>query len=194
MSTETKLLKLVNKIKNCMKCCSPYESYTTERSAFVRDLYLEGPWFFPPRGSVKGFLGTAKLMFVAEKPATDKPFTRPQDKYLYCLLQKYGLGEAHVTDLVKCRGKVRVETKEERCLREKEYINCRDFLKKEIKLINPKLIVAFGNKSYVELKELNLGIELKEVQHYSYRKLSKQKLENDFKQIARLYKQLSIRH
>lgn len=49
------LLKLTEEIKNCLDCRSPYEEKTT-RNAFVRDLYLEGPWFFPPRGQVKGFL------------------------------------------------------------------------------------------------------------------------------------------
>jgi hypothetical protein len=75
MPTQNELLELAEEIKKCMTCHLPYEEVTAERSVFIRDLFLEGPWFFPPKGSVKGFWGTGPVMFVAERPSPPAPMS-----------------------------------------------------------------------------------------------------------------------
>ena len=62
-------------------------------------------WLFPERGDVKGFLGPGPVMLVAERSSTGH-FGGPSDYLLYSLLAKYGVGGAHVTDVIKSRGKV----------------------------------------------------------------------------------------
>ena len=49
-------------------------------------------------------MGTALVMFVAERPAT-VPFSGPGD-YLYALLEKSGAADCQLTDVIKSRGKV----------------------------------------------------------------------------------------
>jgi len=66
---------------------------------------IPDPWLFPEHGRVKGFLGPGPLMIVAERPSTGK-FCGPSDCLLYFLLEKYGATDAHLTDVIKSRGKV----------------------------------------------------------------------------------------
>lgn len=103
------------------------------------------------------------------------------------MLQKYGFSNAHLTDLVKCRGRAEVKTEEEKHRRNTELKNCTKFLMKEIRLIKPKLIVSVGKESLVQLKNLNLEIPIVEIEHYSSRKLEAQNYESQFKKIAQLY-------
>jgi len=179
MQAQKELLELAEEIKMCMKCHSPYEKVTTERSVFVRDLFLEGPWFFPPKGSVKGFLGTGPVMFVAERPATGKPFSsnKSGDTYFYCLLED-GFSHAHLTDLIKCRGKTSKENE-----KSSEYENCEGWLLKEMDLVKPKLIVALGAKAYSRLKKLNPNIPLEKIDHYGSIRRNRENREKIRKQL-----------
>lgn len=183
MPTKNELLELAEEIKKCMECPSPYEKMTNEKSTFFRDLFLEGPWFFPPKNSVKGFLGTGSVMFVADKPAAGKPFKSEKDpiQYFYNVLERYGFSNAHITDSIKCRGKV----KEKIC--KEQFENCKKWLLKEIELVNPELIVAVGKNAYSRLRTLKLSVPLKMVPHYGYIKYMKKedrgKLEQKFKSL-----------
>lgn len=64
------------------------------------------PWLFPTRGKVKGFMGAAPVMFVGERPST-RNFGVRADSLLYSLLEKHGVADAHLTDVIKTRGRVK---------------------------------------------------------------------------------------
>jgi hypothetical protein len=61
-------------------------------------------------GSVKGFLEMGDVIFVYEGPSM-RGGVAPDDLDLkfYGILEKYGFGNTHITDLVKCRGFARAE-------------------------------------------------------------------------------------
>lgn len=197
MPTKNELLELAKEIKKCEKCHSPYEKVTAERSVFFRELFLEGPWFFPPKESAKGFLGTGPVMFVAERPSTGKPFSSDKsgDTYFYCLLED-GFSDAHLTDLIKCRGKASKETE-----RSSEYKNCEGWLLKEMDLVKPKLIVALGSEAYLKLKKLrkvqklNPNIPLEKINHYGsirWNKKNKENIRKQLENVKRKYKSIFV--
>jgi hypothetical protein len=64
------------------------------------------PWLYPEVGNVQGFMGVGSVMFVAERPSTGS-FPSRADRLLYGLLEKYGMEEIHLTDVIKSRGRVR---------------------------------------------------------------------------------------
>ncbi|MEM3407074.1 MAG: uracil-DNA glycosylase family protein [Candidatus Aenigmatarchaeota archaeon] len=135
---------------------------------------------FPSIWNVKGFFGTGKVFFVCEQPSTGT-FPTGADKLFYGLIEKYKFEEAHITDFIKCKGKVDK-------IRNVEIENCFPFLKEEIKILKPKIIVAVGKKVYEELKNRKIeGITFKKIMHYSYAyRYKKEKiLENQFDELAK---------
>lgn len=160
-----RLWKLIDEIEDCLDCygefCKEFENYPCEYKVKFRELYNRAPWFFPLRNEVKGFLGNGevkcdgkvcKIVFVCIRPSTGT-FPSEADDLFYGLLRDCGFKDAHVTDLIKCRGKAK-ETDAETI--EKMAKNCLRFLEEEIKIIDPDLIVAVGgNKTLSEhLKKL----------------------------------------
>lgn len=72
---------------------------------------IPNAWLFPvdPRipGSVRGFLGGGRIMCVAERPSTGKgTFPDRSVRLLYDLLDELEIGDSHLTDVIKSRGKV----------------------------------------------------------------------------------------
>lgn len=138
-------------------------------------------WQFPQYEGVKGFLGTGKVMFVAERPSTpggDVP--RGRCLIFYNLLKEHGFQNAHLTDLVKCSDLVVKGIKS-------ELPNCLPYLLDEIDIIKPKLIVAVGWKAYDELQGLNLHVHVVKVTHYCYtRGREKETFEEGLKRIRKL--------
>jgi hypothetical protein len=66
-------------------------------------------WLFPVDPDfphVRSFLGTGALMCVAERPSMGRVFPDATVRRLYRLLDELGLGDSHLTDLIKSRGKV----------------------------------------------------------------------------------------
>ena len=128
----------------------------------IREWCHEGPWFYPPHEEtgVKGFFGTGKVMFVAERPSTrGGKIPDNLDIEFFKLLRKFNLQDSHLTDLIKCRGTV----KEAKCREEwnRRVENCLPFLLGEIEIIKPDVIVAVGRRVYKELRRRGLT-------HYSY--------------------------
>jgi len=124
---------------------------------------LPEAWLFPTVGNVQGFLGTSPVMFVAERPSTAKGFSGPGKSLLYPLLEKTGTTNAHLTDVIKTHGHVGQPYPEEIAVH-RHFFDC------EIKIVRPRLIIAFGQKVY-DLLQFSLagrGIKIRQVWHYSY--------------------------
>jgi hypothetical protein len=196
-------LNLTNIIEKCLRCYEEFKDCRPELRLKFRRWYNIDPWFFPPNGInknnlVKGFLGTGDVVFVCMRPSTGT-FPSPNVKQFYKLIENYGFQNAHITDLIKCRSKVKIEKGKE----EKEVENCFGYLLKELEIIyniNKKLslIVAVGNKTYNYLnKKLpqHYKDRLVKITHYSARGRKEQvfeKLENDFKRIRQIYHKATI--
>jgi uracil-DNA glycosylase family 4 len=85
-------------------------------------------------------LPTAKLMLVVEYPRKGKFFSERFRELLVQTLAKADIGgkEVYATSLVKCQTPGRIPTVQ-------EYDNCKGYFSQEIHLIQPKVIVGFGN-------------------------------------------------
>ena len=119
-------------------------------------------WLFPTRGPVFGFLGASPVMLVAERPSTGQ-FESRADKLLYSLLEKLGVPDAHLTDVIKSRGRVGDPYPS-------DISEHRRVFERELAIVQPHLIIAFGQKVY-DLLQFTLaggGATIRTVWHYSY--------------------------
>jgi len=126
------------------------------------DSTILNPWLFPTKGEVKGFMGTAEVMFVGEHPSTGR-FDKVPDCLLYSLLEKYAAADAHLTDVIKTRGKGTEPYPD-------DMRPHRRVFDREMEIVNPRLVVSFGQKVY-DLLQFSLagsGIKVSQVWHYSY--------------------------
>jgi len=122
---------------------------------------IADPWLFPKHGNIKGFLGTGPAMLVAERPSTGRVGWPP--RLLYSLLEKFNAGAAHLTDIIKSRGKVGEPYPA-------DVGPHRRIFDRELEIVQPTLIVTFGQKVY-DLLRFTLagsGITIRHVWHYSY--------------------------
>lgn len=118
-------------------------------------------WLFPEHGNVKGFAGTGPVMLVAERPSTGRVGGPP--RLLYSLLEKYSAGAAHLTDIIKSRGKVGEPYPADMGPH-------RRIFDRELEIVQPTLIVTFGQKVY-DLLQFSLagsGVTIRPVWHYAY--------------------------
>lgn len=122
---------------------------------------IPNPWRFPTRGKVHGFLGTGPIMIVAERPSTGT-FGTPGDRLLYDLLEKLGAANAHLTDVIKSRGKVREPYPEDMALH-------RRIFDQELEIVQPRKIIALSQKVHDLLlfAMAGKGIKVVRVWHYS---------------------------
>lgn len=180
-----------------MRCPSPYEEYVA-RDFLFRDLYSESPWFFPPMRingvEIKGFFGTGKIIFVAKRPSTGK-FPDPRVRYFYELLRKHNFANAHLTDLIKCRG---LAKKKEEI--NDQFENCKEFLQEEIDILTPCMIVGVGKEAQDRLKKMKQQNEIKQhvhlypihITHYGFRYTKKEELKRqlakEFRDLAQEYR------
>lgn len=122
---ETKALVNINEmIKSCTKC----PLYKNKTKAVCG----EG-------------LASSKLMFVGEAPGVEedkegKPFVGEAGKLLTSLIEKMGFNrqEVYITNTVKCH------PPNNRTPFEEEVSLCFDYLRKEIEIVSPKVIMALG--------------------------------------------------
>ena len=175
-------------LEKCLKCYEKFNTYSEEDRVRIRRWYNEKPWFFPPYGGVMGFFGTDEVIFVGQRPSTGGGvFPDKVGLLFYNLMKEYGFGDAHLTDLVKCKGlagKVSAE----------QIDNCLQYLKEEIALLKPKLIVALGNDVFNVLRKLELPTPLEKVTHYSDKfKRAKETFEEGLKRIKKLADELPIK-
>ena len=130
------------------------------------EMSIPEAWLFPvdPQvPSVRGFLGAGSIMCVAERPSTGKAFPDPSVRLLYNLLEELEIGDSHLTDVIKSRGKVGDPYPEEMRLH-------KEVFDQEIDIIRPRCIVTFGQKVF-DLLQFTLagsGIAVYRAHHYSY--------------------------
>ena len=122
---------------------------------------IPDPWLFPENGKVKGFMGLGPFMLIAERPSTGPVSGHP--RFLYSLLERYNAGGAHLTDLIKSRGKVGDPYPADMGPH-------RRIFDRELEIVQPTVIIAFGAKVY-DLLQFTLagrGITIRRVWHYAY--------------------------
>lgn len=146
-----RLHKLLCEIEKCVKCYKNYEEYSEEDGVRIRRWCNVGPWFYPPykgRKKVKGFFGTGEVMFVCLRPST-RGGEIPDSKLerFYELLEEEGFENAHITDLVKCRGPAKD-------IPDYYFQNCISHLREEIDVLKPKMIVAVGREAQEKIKNM----------------------------------------
>jgi len=150
------------------------------------------PWLFPKKEGVDGFLGCRKIMFVGDRPSRPSTGKSGDDeldnatRLFYKLLKHKGFADAHLTDLTKCRRKVKDTVGFE------EISNCLEHFKEELNTIKPMAIVALGHKPYTILEFLlpalgKADIQLERITHYSYAKRFKRqdKYPKEFDELQR---------
>ncbi len=98
----------------------------------------------------------AKLLFVGEAPGVDedlqgRPFVGEAGKLLTNLIEKMGFKreEVYITNTVKCHPPRNRDPQEE------EILACSDYLKKEIEIISPKVIMTLGKIATYALKGMS---------------------------------------
>lgn len=103
-----------------------------------------------PLGPITGWGNKqAKIMLVGECPGEDEsileePFVGRCGRFLdKQLIEPAGLvrSELYITNTVKCMCRVGNKNRKPK---KKEILSCEDWLKEEIKLINPRVIIALG--------------------------------------------------
>jgi len=118
-------------------------------------------WYFPSIDGVKGFYGDKEYIFVATQPHLgDFPRTH-NDIRLYNNMAKHGFGDAHLTDVVKCRGEKYKE------LSPIEISNCIRWFEEEMRIVKPKAIISLGKKAFDALMSIGRIKPVLWVTHYS---------------------------
>lgn len=128
------LLSLCTEVKNCKKCDLQYSR----------------------KNPVCGFGNvTPKIMIVGEAPGskedeTGKPFVGRSGKVLSMALQKAGVRshEVYLTNSVRCRPKIG------RTPKISEIKSCSTYLRYEIEIIRPRLVVPMGNSAVHSLSTI----------------------------------------
>lgn len=146
-------------------------------------------WHFPTCKGVKGFFGDKEYIFVCPQPHEGifDPFNIRLDRRLYDNLAKHGFEDAHLTDMVKCRG---AKYKE---LTDVEVRNCVGWLKEEIQIVQPQAIIAMGTKSFDALNKYRFQPVLM-VTHYSNYYVSDEDYEAEFKALRSYLDSGNIKH
>lgn len=97
----------------------------------------------------------ASVMFIGEGPGKDedaqgRPFVGKAGQLLTAVIEK-GMklkrSDVYIANVVKCRPTVNLELKRDRPPDDEETAACGPFLKRQIEIINPKVIVTLGNPS-----------------------------------------------
>jgi len=97
----------------------------------------------------------ASVMFIGEGPGKDedaqgRPFVGKAGQLLTAVIEK-GMklkrSDVYIANVVKCRPTVNLELKRDRPPDDEEVAACGPFLKRQIEIIHPKVIVTLGNPS-----------------------------------------------
>ncbi|MCK9398615.1 MAG: hypothetical protein M0Q51_01300 [Bacteroidales bacterium] len=127
-----------------------------------------------------------RVMFIAESPSTlgGKGIKSAVENFndtaatdlFFEVRSKFGFGECYLTDVVKC-GKAKGKPTNE------NIDNCLKYLKEEVRLVNPKVIIAVGKTFYIQVapnkrkpvefdrfirEKLQTQIPVISTHHYSY--------------------------
>ena len=194
MNKKNRMRSLLFRIEKCFKCYKKFVNFQIAERVRIRNWCHEGPWFYPPDEElqIEGFFGTGKVMFIAERPST-RAGRIPSliDQKFYEILKKNGLGDSHLTDLIKCRGTVKESKNNKDWTTRVE--NCFPFLLDEIKILKPEIIVAVGRTVENELKRRGITekFRVQWIPHYSYAFTRGIKKEAD-KKIAQEIRRISL--
>lgn|GEM_PF-1159560 len=165
------------------------------RAKIIRQLFVERwheVWFFPRNSTVKGWQGTAPIMFVGLNPSTGN-FPSKADRFFYQYLAKHKFNSAHLTDVYKIRalndGVASMLQK-----RRLQLLN-REYLRQEIAIVRPRLIVAMGKTAHNLLSEWFPNEQLDLIRHYSWavRYNQKKTFAEDMRRVSKSYVKLRSR-
>jgi hypothetical protein len=171
MSIKEELLKLREQIIN--------ESYIKQ---------WKEVWFFHELNGIKGYQGTGevgkeRIIFIATNPSYGNSWPSKRIIGFYQVLKDSDLQNVHITDLIKVRLS-NAGSKE--YIKNPELLNPQiEYLKKEIEIIRPTKIIAFGTKVHDTLEKY--GIESECLMHYAhaFRYNKEQKFRMELKEILK---------
>lgn len=173
-----------------MRLAKKREQLKSLRSEIIDKIFKErweDVWFFPEYKGVKGYLGTQDIIFLSINPSTGV-FPSWFDKQYYRQLKRNGFYNAHLTDVFKQRAKNWKVLAKDRNITEE----AKRFLLKEIRIINPILIVLVG-KSYERfykkiLKEIDIKAETVTISSYTFRYETKKRRRSRVRKAMRIIK------
>jgi uracil-DNA glycosylase len=113
-------------------------------------------WLFPAEDRVLGFRGNSPLMFVGDQPSMNEWGERDRGRRLfYGKLLKYGLGDAHLTDVYKARGKSgALEGWRHKGMPPDWQTVHKPFFERELDIINPDRIICIGWRAFELIDDL----------------------------------------
>jgi hypothetical protein len=98
-------------------------------------------WTFDPEGAVEGFKGAGPIVIVGDQPSTsDWPPNHPNRLLFYGTLASLNIGGAHLTDVIKRRGKASASAKRLPA----DFDNHLAILRREFRIVSPTRIIALG--------------------------------------------------
>lgn len=126
-------------------------------------------WFYPEYRGVKGFVGEQDIFLMGLNPSSGT-FPSHKDKLLYNLLREKDLENIHITDLIKTRAKNSGVSK---LITNTEFMKQQiNFLKNEIDILKPKIIICMGSQSKNLLKyyapEIFKHCKIVQILHYGF--------------------------
>ena len=139
IESENSLRQIAEEVQSCKRCPLSYSRKNSVPG--------EGP-------------ANSEIMFIGEGPGfyeneQGRPFVGQAGKYLEELLQKIGLKrtEVYITNVVKCRPPANRDPQDE------ELTACHNFLERQIRVIQPRIIVTLGRFSMgLYLKEAKISL------------------------------------
>ena len=109
---------------------------------------------------------TAEVMFIGEGPGRDedaqgRPFVGRAGQLLTAIIEK-GMkiprSQVFIANVVKCRPTIDLKLERDRPPDDEEVSACGDYLRRQIEIIHPRVIVTLGNPSTKFLLQTQLGI------------------------------------
>jgi uracil-DNA glycosylase len=130
---------------------------------------IANPWLFPTHEPVQGFLGVGPIMLVGERPSTGH-FNGLSARLLYSVLTKYDMADAHLTDVIKTRGKAKQPYPEDLAPHKRIF-------DREVEIVKPSHIIVFGQKAYdlLQFATAGTGIKLQQVWHFAHTEYGSEK-------------------
>ena len=164
------------------------ENLKNEISEYVKNKGF-GAWFYPEYEGVKSFFGTQDIFLVGLNPSSGN-FPSKKDKQLYDILKKERLENIHITDFIKVRAKNKEVLD---ILKNQELVEEQiNFFRREIDILNPKIIIAFGLRCEKLLKDNFPKVKIERIKHYAYRYQGQddvfEEISKSLKKIKEIYK------
>ena len=117
---------------------------------------IKDAWLFPQRRAVSGFLGTGPIVIVGWRPS---PSAFPDDganRLFYDILTEYGIENAHLTNVVKSRGRKGESDPEDLALQE-------EIFWRELEIISAPYAVAPMGDAYDRVAALLMSRGVKPI-------------------------------